>query len=214
MEWLSFGALGILWIGFLLPHGGRRASPAVSVGEFTRRMDLLEQTEHHSPGRWLVAPKKGEGFMGMHERARFRARARRKRVFMALLEAIGVTVLIGLFPPLRGMWWMTLVLVLMLVAYCALLVRYRDMDKAAQERHARRPQPESRSLVVDVPLGPAAPPTKTQLDTDPKLQLGMLGERDKVHVTVWNSDELDMASLRASGAFDPDPDDVFEDVVG
>jgi hypothetical protein len=133
---------------------------------------------------------------------------------MALLESIGVTLLIGLFPPLRGMWWMTLVLVVLLGAYCALLVHYRDLEKAARERQPARPRPESQSLVVDVPLGPAAPPTKVQLDTDPKLQLGMLGERDKVHVTVWNSDEFDMASLRASGAFDPDDADVFEDVVG
>jgi hypothetical protein len=178
MDWLSFAALGILWGAFLLPSGGRRR-PAASVEEFERKMDLLEQTEQQSPGRWLLAPKKGERFIGTRERRRARTVARRRRVFTVLLEALALTLLIGLFPPLRGMWFGSIAVAILLVAYCMMLVHYKEIEQASRGSNVRR-LPEA----VDVPIGPAAPPPKWQYDTDPKLKLGMLGDDDRVHVVV------------------------------
>jgi hypothetical protein len=178
MDWLSFAALGILWGAFLLPSGGRRR-PATSVEEFERKMDLLEQTEQHSPGRWLLAPKKGERFIGTRERRRARTVARRRRVFTVLLEALALTLLIGLFPPLRGMWFATIAVAVLLAVYCAMLVHYKEVARVSRGSGAVR-LPEA----FDVPLGPAAPPPKWQYDTDPKLKLGILGDDDRVHVVV------------------------------
>jgi hypothetical protein len=181
MDWLSFAALGILWAAFLLPSGGRRR-PGTSVEEFERKMELLEQTERQTPGRWLLAPKKGEPFIGTRERRRARTVARRRRVFTVLLEALALTLLIGLFPPLRGMWFATIAVGLLLVAYCGMLAHYKEVERAT--RGARVQRLPARSEAVDVPLGPAAPPPKWQYDTDPKLQLGVLGDNDRVHVVV------------------------------
>jgi hypothetical protein len=181
MDWLSFAALGILWAAFLLPSGGRRR-PGTSVEEFERKMELLEQTERQTPGRWLLAPKKGEPFIGTRERRRARTVARRRRVFTVLLEALALTLLIGLFPPLRGMWFAAIAIGLLLVAYCAMLVHYKELERATHRARVRRLP--ARSEAVDVPLGPEAPPPKWQYDTDPKLKLGVLGDNDRVHVVV------------------------------
>jgi hypothetical protein len=62
---------------------------------------------HNMQGRWIIAPRKGAQFLGPQGRARMRARARRRRVFFVLLEAIGFTFLMGMFPPLRAMWVVT-----------------------------------------------------------------------------------------------------------
>lgn len=187
MDWLSFAALGILWGAFLLPSGGRRR-PVTSVEEFGRNMDLLEQTERQTPGRWLLAPKKGEPFIGTRERRRARTVARRRRVFTVLLEALALTLLIGLFPPLRGMWFATIAVAVLLAAYCALLVHYKEAERASNNARVRHLP--ARPEAVDVPLGPAAPPPKWQYDTDPKLKLGVLGDNDRVHVVVRSVTEI------------------------
>jgi hypothetical protein len=51
-----------------------------------------------------------------------RARLRRRRVFYFLLEAMGLTFLIGLFPPLRPFWYAAAALCGMLVLYVTLLL--------------------------------------------------------------------------------------------
>ena len=102
MEWLPLAVLGIMWVAFLLPIRSRASTPQGSVGDFERRMELLAQAETHgTEGRWIVTPRKGVRFMGPAERTRARARERRRQVFTFMLEAIGITFLIGLVPPLR-----------------------------------------------------------------------------------------------------------------
>jgi hypothetical protein len=65
-------------------------------------------------------------------------------VYLLLLEAIGLTGLIGLFPPLRGMLVLTGVLLLLLGAYTALVLRL-----TVRGRPVELPEP-TRSDVVPV----------------------------------------------------------------
>jgi len=131
--------LVIIWAAFLLPFGSRRASPAATVEEFERKMGILAETNRQQAGRWVLVPRKGERFMGPRDRERVRVRRRRKHVFTVLLETTGLTLLIGLFPPLRDMLFVTAVLVGVLVLYVGLLVRLRlDEHRRARLLRVRR----------------------------------------------------------------------------
>jgi hypothetical protein len=123
MGWLLLAALGIIWAAFLLPTW--RSSPNKSVEDFERNMELLADTEGSSQGRWIVTPRKGMAFVGPRERAKERARERRRRVFVFMVELIGLTFLIGLVPPLRAMWYATATLLVMLGVYVWLLLSNR-----------------------------------------------------------------------------------------
>ncbi len=137
-SWLLLGALGMIWAAFLVPWKRADVSPSASIEEFERKMSMLEETNKTTPGRWVLMPRKDERFIGPLERARMRVRTRRRLVFMVLLEATVVSLLIGLFPPLRRMLFATAVLAVMLVAYCALLVRIRQAEDAVERRRRAR----------------------------------------------------------------------------
>ena len=78
---------------------------AGSVDDFERRMEFLAHAEvNGTTGRWIVTPRKGARFVGDAERRKARVRDRRRRVLVFLLEAIGISFLIGLVPPLRVVW--------------------------------------------------------------------------------------------------------------
>lgn len=119
MDWLPLAVLGIIWAAFLLPWPRRGRVPK----QFPDlREDVeLEKDATHQPGRWVLAPKKGTRFVGSRERARLRARERRRRIVVVLLEAMGLTALIGLFPPLRPMLFVTGFLALLLLVYLGLV---------------------------------------------------------------------------------------------
>jgi hypothetical protein len=181
VEWLPLAALGIMWLAFLVPSG-RRRSEARTVEDFEHRMELLAQAEvHGTNGRWIVTPRKGVRFLGPKERQRARARHRRRQVFVFLLESIGISFLIGLVPPLRAIWSVTIVLVAMLTVYVWLLLsmKAREADpheriRAAQEpRTSRAPLPER--FVADGRMGWARPTFNG---------LGGVAEGDRVHVVV------------------------------
>ncbi len=93
-------------------------------------MQILAETERQ-PGRWVLVPSKDERFLGPRERAYVRARERRRKVFTVLVEALGITALIGVFPPLRLMWLVTLGLGAVLVAYMGLLLKLKAEYEAA-----------------------------------------------------------------------------------
>jgi hypothetical protein len=148
MGWLLFATLCTVWVA-LLPPGWRR-SPNRSVEEFERGMDLLADTDHG--GRWIVTPRKGMAFVGPKERAKERARLRRRRVFVFLLETIGLTALIGMVPPLRSMWYATAVLLGLLGAYVWLLVSLRAREAhgaSLAPRATERPSPARRRYAAD-----------------------------------------------------------------
>jgi hypothetical protein len=133
MDWLLLAGLGIIWAAFLIPSRGHKArSPETTVEEFERNMDLLAGTESGPEGRWVMTPRKGTRFIGASARERARVRERRRRVLVVLAEATGVTFLIGLVPPLRGMWGVAGVFAFLLGAYVWMLLRLKHMER---DRH-------------------------------------------------------------------------------
>jgi hypothetical protein len=145
-----------MWAAFLVPIG-RKRSDARSMQDFERRMELLAQAEvHGTSGRWIVTPRKGVRFLGPRERQQARARARRRRIFAILLEAIGLALLIGIVPPLRPAWFVAGVLGGVLVLYVwMLLVLKARADAAPQPAPVvERPRPR----VVEPPPSPVIEP--------------------------------------------------------
>ena len=187
MSWLLLAGLGILWAAFLLPIERRRHSPGSSVEGFERDMELLAETEH-SRGRWIIVHKKGR-FMGAHARKRVRSRDRRRRVFVFLLESTIITFLIGLVPPLRVVWDLTMALGVLLVLYVWMLLTLRARE------HDANPAPHRVNEGVAVPseegakLRPAPTPRYVAQGVGgvprPIVNgLGSLDEDDPVHVVV------------------------------
>jgi Flp pilus assembly protein TadB len=144
VQWLLLGVLGIIWTAFLMPIG-RKRSDARSVEDFERRMELLAQAEvHGTSGRWIVTPRKGVRFLGPRERQQARVRARRRRVFVFLLEAIGLALLIGVVPPLRASWVVAGVLGGLLIIYTWALLVIKARAGAEPERPVEAPAPRIR----------------------------------------------------------------------
>ena len=182
MEWLLVGALVIIWAAFLYSPGRRSVSPYASVEEFERNMGLLAETER-ATGRWIVAPRKGERFVGDAQRTRRRAKERRRRAFVGLLEVTGLTFLMGLFPPLRGMWLLTAVLGAVLVIYVCALLKMKQVERWADANPA---QPDTAS--------PASmPETGWSLERRAFAEPAVLDPGDLVHVVVRPARELQVA---------------------
>jgi hypothetical protein len=118
------------------------------VEDFERRMELLADTERNGQGRWIVTPRKGMAFIGPRERAKQRARQRRRRVFVFMVECIVLTALIGLVPPLHAMWFATGGLLALLGVYVWLLVSLKA--RSAEERSFAKAR-------TDAPVEPARP---------------------------------------------------------
>ncbi|MFN8233215.1 MAG: hypothetical protein U0V56_07015 [Actinomycetota bacterium] len=137
-------------------------------------------------------PAQGVRFVGPTERRRARARERRRQVLAFLLEAIGLTFLIGLVPPLRRVAWAaTAILGVLLVLYVWLLltIKHRTPHPHEVARAARRPAPEPRAR----PAATAAPRYVAEgRSTWPRPTfngLGSVGEGDRVHVVVMPAEE-------------------------
>jgi hypothetical protein len=113
LDWIALAVLGLIWAILLLPEPRSKS----------RRLKMPNEEEFRQPGRWILSPRRGARFVGSHQRSRDRARERRRRVYVFLLEAIGLTGLIGLFPPLRGMLVITVMFGALLVAYTFLAFR-------------------------------------------------------------------------------------------
>jgi hypothetical protein len=193
LDWLLLAGLGIMWVAFLVPTRRRGRGPHVSVGDHERRMELLAQAETYgSEGRWIVTPRKGMRFMGQTERHRARSRERRRQVFTFLLEAIVITFLIGLVPPLRVIWSVTAIGFVLLAVYIWLLltVKHRAaIYRTGPHRQPHRPQ-------VAQPARAAAPAKRYVADGKGTLArptingLGTVGEGDRVHVVVRTAGQL------------------------
>ena len=147
-SWLFLAVLVIIWAVCVFPRA-RGRSPAGSVQEFERGLDLLADTRS-ATGRWIVAPRKGAQFLGVRNRARMRARARRRRVFVFLLEVMFLTFLMGLFPPLRPFWYATSAFFGMLTLYVVLLLTISRNDRELQRMQQRFVQ------AIDAPGASAA----------------------------------------------------------
>jgi hypothetical protein len=98
-----------------------------------------------------------------------------------LLEALALTLLIGMFPPLRGMWYLSGAVAMLLGVYVLLLLSVKRNEDA-------RPLPvRDEPHGLDVPLGPAAP--------SPNRPLAWLHETDIVHVRLRDPAELEAAGV-------------------
>jgi hypothetical protein len=123
VEWMLLAVLGIMWAAFLVPWGRRKTTESRSVNDFEHRMELLANAEvHGTTGRWIVTPRKGVRFLGPDDRRRARARDRRRKVFVILLELIALSFLMGLVPPLRQVWYVTAGLGVALLLYVWVLL--------------------------------------------------------------------------------------------
>jgi hypothetical protein len=112
-------------------------------------MDLLAKTDGGTQGRWIVTPQKGMPFLGTQGRAQARARARRRKVFTFLLEAILFTFLIGLVPPLRVMWTLSAMCAGLLAIYVWMLISMKERSPQARVR-----QMAQASLAPERPTAP------------------------------------------------------------
>jgi hypothetical protein len=148
MDWIALAVLGLIWTILLLPEPK------------SRRPKMPTDQEFRHPGRFILSPRRGSRFVGTQARSRERARERRRQVFVFLLEAIGLTGLIGLFPPLRGMLTVTAIFGALLLAYTAMVVY---MKRAATPAGAQTEEPAAaRRNVVVLP--------EIQVTIDPALQ--------------------------------------------
>jgi hypothetical protein len=224
VTWLLLALLGIIWAALLFPSRSR--SPKSSVEEFEQRMNLLAEANKAAPGRWVLMPRKGQRFMGP-DRGQARVRRRRRQVFMVLLEATGLTLIMGIFPPFRIMLWVTAILVFVLLVYMAALVRLRaeELERVrTQMRVARshgytddygyRWPPQTRSS-YPVPAyasghGNGNGNGHARRDGSSRnghqrvdaradwLESGLRLVDDDVHVVVYRSDEIDTSSLTSA----------------
>jgi hypothetical protein len=146
MDWLALAVLGIIWGVLLLP------APARSEARSPLRRNVpTDEEEFRHPGRWILSPKRGARFLGRRHRARLRAQERRRRVYLFLLELVGVTGLIGMFPPLRGMLAVTGFVLALLIAYAAMVIW------SSRNRPAPREVPHDPDVVVVLPDGDPDP---------------------------------------------------------
>jgi Flp pilus assembly protein TadB len=183
LDWLLLAALGIMWAAFLIPLS-RRRSLTTSVDEFERRMEFLAHAEANgTTGRWIVTPRKGARFIGDAERRRARARDRRRRVLVFLIESIAVTFLIGLVPPLRVFWYATVTVGILLLAYVWLLISLKQREVASDEESSMSPRERAAAFaarhVLEARNGRARSSPVTSVP-----------ERDPVHVIVRPAPDL------------------------
>ena len=139
MDWIALVVLGLIWAILLLP---------APRGPESRRLKMPNDQEFRQPGRWVLSLKRGSRFVGSHQRSRERARERRRQVFVFLLEAIGLTGLIGLFPPLRGMLAITAIFAAMLLVYTVMVIQVTRGSKAAAPVADEQDETQRRKVVV------------------------------------------------------------------
>ena len=145
LSWLLLVALGMLWAAFLNPT--KKASPAESVRAFETDMDRLKSD-------LLSAPPHPTA--GLRDRSAARLRARRRRLFTALVQAFAVTFLVGVMPIFRWMWAVSGVLLFVTALYVWLLLGHAAPHRRKDHRRAGSPPPRPttrrRPAVVDLTL--------------------------------------------------------------
>jgi len=125
--------LASVWAVFLVPQVLRARAdktPADSIGAFRNQLSVLERATPATRTRPVRPVDRIPSYAptasyGRPASSRELARRRRRDVLVGLLGAIGVTLLLGLVVPAFLM--LSLLLVVLLVAYCALLVRVRNL---------------------------------------------------------------------------------------
>ena len=189
MEWLLLAALGVMWAALLIPLSARRRSLSGSVEDFERKMEFLAHAEvNGTTGRWIVTPRKGARFIGDVQRRKARVRDRRRRVLVFLIEAIGVTLLMGLVPPLRIFWNVTVALGVVLGANLGRLIPITPPtwgEPRDDARHARVPRDHAAAFAARYVIEGRNGHPREMFNG-----LEGLGESDRVHVVVRPASDL------------------------
>ena len=120
--------LAVVWAVFLIPQVVRaraEKTPADSIGAFRSQLSVLEKA---TPAPWGTSRSKPP-YLNPAVVAPYRASVaeRRRNVVLALLGAMGVTLLLGMLPPLRFVLAAHLLVDALFVAYIALLARARTI---------------------------------------------------------------------------------------
>ncbi len=183
MQWWLLGGFAIIWIVVLVPIG-RSRSERRTISDHERRMELLASAEvHGTSGRWIVTPRKGIRFMRPRERELARARERRRHIFVFLLEGLGLSLLIGLVPPLRAVWIASAVFGVLLLLYVWLLVAIKSREPSRAELVREAAASPARSATPAAAVRHAANGLKGH--ARPAFDgTGSVGEGDTVHVVV------------------------------
>lgn len=163
MDWMLLAALVIIWVTFLFSGSTKSRRPR----RFQNGMTMLARVQENR-GKRVLMPARGERFLGTRDRARARVRERRRRVLTVLLEGIGLTALVGAFPPLRAMWVLTALLVGLLGLYVWSLMQVRAAAGATM------PLPAS---VVIPELPRPAPRTPTPMFDQDEVDVISVRER-------------------------------------
>ncbi len=122
------------WIGvgfwWFVTH---RGAPSDAIGSFARQLGTLER---RNPGAVPAANRLGSarsanafGAQRVGSTAMLRAhmQKRRRDIFVSLALLTGSTLVVGIVPPLRLLWIVSLVSGAMLAGYCYLLVQLRTL---------------------------------------------------------------------------------------
>jgi hypothetical protein len=128
-----------------------------------------------------------------------RARERRRRVLVFLLEGVAFSFLIGIAPPLRAMWVAAGVFAALLAAYVWLLIAMREQyeQERARLRAAARPVPRPRAAIRP-PAERFVADGRSRWPRPTVNGLGSLGEGDRVHVVILPTSEP-VGELHAAG---------------
>jgi hypothetical protein len=128
--------LAVVWALFLVPQWLRHRAektPADSIGAFRYQLNVLERTAPgmpSRPSRSLAAPAFNPGVgmgrpLGRPVSQKELVRRRRQNILFGLLAGMGTTLLLGLL--VSKLLLVHVVLDLLFVAYCAMLVRARNL---------------------------------------------------------------------------------------
>ena len=156
------------WIGvgfwWFVTH---RGAPSDAIGSFARQLGTLERRSPGSvaPANRLASTRSANAFAAAGHRpgssaiVRAHMQKRRRDIFGGLAVTTGATLVLGLVPPLRLLWLVTLVSGALLAGYCYLLVQLRtlaverDMQLRFASNHNRVPRTTHRPVYALVPDG-------------------------------------------------------------
>lgn len=131
--------LVVLWGAVFLPailRARQDTSPIATVGSFRRGMRALSGGRTTS-GRWVLVPKTPRDAFEKNQRAVLQ----RRRVFEGLVVASAATLLLGLFPILRFLLVLHLIVDVVLASFVLLL---RRLKGSKPPKHAFRHGAEMR----------------------------------------------------------------------
>lgn len=145
--------LALVWALVLLPGAvrSRRSSPTNSVGTFERAMDVLARRDGNprsgrSDGRYVYVPHDAGRIVGERARRRNALVAQRRRMFVRLLGAAGITLPLAiLFDGI--LWALFAASVAALGVYVGLLLRWKGQaDQAAEVVRSLPDVPRARDV--------------------------------------------------------------------